>query len=278
MSSPLYREYTAVLIGGTGRLGSHLVRSFLLSPLCSRLVSIGRPGHAERLNNFITTKMGNAGAKSKLKTIDIAEDLSDLPAALKEYGTGAELAVSALGARGGRYGSASPADLFRLDVATNLSFAETAAQQLGASHVALMSHVSANYSNKTTSDDAMPGNFREAKGLLEYRIETSEVLKSLGTRVSLFKPALITGEPSDQCEAPPAVSTSSSSSVKERLIQALYPIKAQFMRTQYREISADHLALAVRINHEMCVPSEGVSMEPLGYEECMRLIGKDDDI
>ncbi|EER01812.1 hypothetical protein Pmar_PMAR012970 [Perkinsus marinus ATCC 50983] len=216
--------------------------------------------------------MGNAGAKSKLKTVDIAEDLSDLPAALKEYGTGAELAVSALGARGGRYGLASPADLFRLDVATNLSFAETAAQQLGVSHVALMSHVNANY-NKAASDEAMPGNFKEAKGLLEYRIETSEVLKSLGTRVSLFKPALITGEPSDQCG--PA---SSENLFLLLLVFGEGTTDTNFMRTQFREISADHLALAVRINHEMCVPSEGVSMEPLGYEECMRLIGKDDDI
>ncbi|KAF4735823.1 hypothetical protein FOZ63_019597, partial [Perkinsus olseni] len=75
--------------------------------------------------------MGAAGAKSKLQAIDVAEDLSDLPAAMKEHGTGAELAVSALGARGGRYGLASPADLLRLDVAENLSFAETAAQELG---------------------------------------------------------------------------------------------------------------------------------------------------
>ncbi|KAF4674706.1 hypothetical protein FOL46_004234 [Perkinsus olseni] len=329
MSSLAYHEYTAIILGGTGRLGSHLVRSFLLSPLCSRLVSVGRPGHADRLNNFITDKMGAAGAKSKLKAIDIAEDLSDLPAAMKEHGTGAELAVSALGARGGRYGLASPADLLRLDVAENLSFAETAAQDLGASHITLMSHVGANYArwtkNENAEDEATPRNFKDAKGLLEtlsdgsgnqtdptegtiaactgrtltslaalfqhpsegsrrhgqwalasgYQVETSEILKNLGTRVSIFKPSLITGEPCDQCDGPP---TSSTSSVKERLIDTLYPIQAQFMRAQYREISADHLALAIRINHEMCVPSEGVLMEPLGYEECMRLIGKDEDI
>ncbi|KAF4669299.1 hypothetical protein FOZ61_004589 [Perkinsus olseni] len=223
--------------------------------------------------------MGAAGAKSKLKAIDIAEDLSDLPAAMKEHGTGAELAVSALGARGGRYGLASPADLLRLDVAENLSFAETAAQDLGASHITLMSHVGANYArwtkNENAEDEATPRNFKDAKGLLEYQVETSEILKNLGTRVSIFKPSLITGEPCDQCDGPP---TSSTSSVKERLIDTLYPIQAQFMRAQYREISADHLALAIRINHEMCVPSEGVLMEPLGYEECMRLIGKDEDI
>ncbi|KAF4727691.1 hypothetical protein FOZ63_002866, partial [Perkinsus olseni] len=171
MSSPAYHEYTAIILGGTGRLGSHLVRSFLLSPLCSRLVSIGRPGHADRLNNFIAAEMGSAGAKSKLKAIDVAEDLSDLPAAMREHGTGTELAVSALGARGGRYGLASPADLLRLDVDKNLSFAETAAQDLGASHITLMSHVGANNAkwikNENAEDEATPRNFKDAKGLLE---------------------------------------------------------------------------------------------------------------
>ncbi|KAF4672597.1 hypothetical protein FOL47_000348 [Perkinsus chesapeaki] len=271
-----YHEYTAILLGGTGKLGSHLVRSFLLSPLCNRLVCIGRPGQADRLEKFITDKMGVAGAKSKLQAIDISEDLSDLAGAMKQYGAGAELAVSALGARGGRYNLATPADLLRLDVTENLRFAETAAQEVGASHITLMSHIAADHSKwgKGTEGKGMPKGFKEAKGLLEYRIEKSDVLKSLGTRVSIFKPSLIIGEQSDQCELPGLASVP----IKEKLVNIMYPIQAQFMLAQYREISAEHLALAIRINHEMCVPPEGVLMEPLGYEECMKLVGKDEAI
>jgi hypothetical protein len=81
-------------------------------------------------------------------------------------------------------------------------------------------------------------------------------------RLSIFRPYFIT-EPTSQ------------SSMKSVLLR-VYPIVSQFAAVKYREISAEDLALAIRLNAEICDSLSRV--EYLFYSDIMRVIGKSDQI
>ena len=60
-----------------------------------------------------------------------------------------------------------------------------------------------------------------------------------------------------------------------RLQTALYSVLSQFLPGKFREISEEDLALALRLNAELCVSAGGVT-EVLEFADIMQVIGKDD--
>ena len=87
-------------------------------------------------------------------------------------------------------------------------------------------------------------------------------------RISVFSPSFIL--------------TPESAGLLERFGNCVYPIAAQFLPSKYREISGEDLALAMRLNAELCAPPapgpDGRVFEVLRFPECMQVIGRDDRI
>jgi len=84
-------------------------------------------------------------------------------------------------------------------------------------------------------------------------------------RLSLFRPAFVY----DASELGPDRRLFDC----ERMKAASYAVFSQFLPSKYREVSADDLALALRLNAELCA-SEG-RVEELGRTEIFQVIGKD---
>ena len=60
-----------------------------------------------------------------------------------------------------------------------------------------------------------------------------------------------------------------------RMKTSAYSIYSQFLPNRFREVSIDDLALALRLNAELCAVAEGTSKEELRFEDIMQIIGKD---
>lgn len=99
--------------------------------------------------------------------------------------------------------------------------------------------------------------------------KAAEIRRSLGgiERLSYFAPQRVTGS----CETR-----------VQKLVQAVYPVVSQFLPSRYREISVEHLSLAMRLNAELCIPVKSnpgdTHLEVLMYSDCMQVIGRDDKI
>ena len=105
-----------------------------------------------------------------------------------------------------------------------------------------------------------------------------DTLPSLGLkarRISLFEPTLVIQNES----------TTDSLTPTMRVLSTLYPYISQFLPIRFKEIEDSDLALAARLNAEICGPSKPASFYPecdtlerLGYSDCMQIIGRDDRI
>ena len=64
-----------------------------------------------------------------------------------------------------------------------------------------------------------------------------------------------------------------------KVVERCYPVASQFLPARFREISPQHLALAVRLNFETCEfsPSED-GIEQLDFVDCMKIIGLEERI
>ena len=102
-----------------------------------------------------------------------------------------------------------------------------------------------------------------------------QLLKDVGFRgrTSVFKTAMI---------LPGSTETDNELSLFTRISHTSYPIISQFLPVRYRQVYADDLALAIRLNAELCLPehqkdaSEQYTVERLFYSDCMQVIGRDD--
>merc|ERR1712194_228578 len=97
--------------------------------------------------------------------------------------------------------------------------------------------------------------------------ELAEVFVSCGfPRLSIFRPALVAlpaGPPEDAAPM-------------EKAFYHAFPTVRQFMPSKFREVSLDDLILAMRLNAELCDPTEPV--ERLDFTDMMQIIGKEDTI
>ena len=109
----------------------------------------------------------------------------------------------------------------------------------------------------------------------------SLVLPGFSERKAANLLARISGIHRVSCFIPQRVS-GISTSPRGELIDAVHHIVSQFLPSKFRDISSDHLSLAMRLNSELCDP--GVSktgnpaLEMLMYADCMQVIGRDDRI
>ena len=87
-------------------------------------------------------------------------------------------------------------------------------------------------------------------------------------RVSAFRVGYVLGEEPKEALA-------------ATIVDRAYSVASQFLPTDYREISASHLALAMRLNYETCEPQyrEGSGkVESITFADCMKIIGLEDRI
>ncbi|WP_018352420.1 NAD(P)H-binding protein [Longispora albida] len=151
--------YRAVVVGGTGAVGSSLVSELLASPACTEVVSLGR----------------RAGPEREGLTQHVV-DLRDLESATAEAGAGCTVAFCTLGM--GQPSKESRADFLRVDVEYPAAFAR-GAKAAGAGHISLLSSVGASESSRAF--------YLRVKGMAEAAMSAP----GFG-RVSLFRPSLLT--------------------------------------------------------------------------------------
>jgi len=242
---PGYRLYRSVVAGATGKVGQALTKQLLLSPLCAEVHTVGR----SESRSFD----GLAAAKKKLNqhSADISKPLCGLDVASL---TGADAAFCVLGARGG-WGDSEEVAAVERDGA--IRFAELC-QAAGIPHISLL-----------TSAWAEP-----AWSFLPFSKLQAEVKEAYGSmdtfqRISLFQSGALVDEHRRTFERPGAPFWA-------RALWSAAPTTAQLMPTSFRPIRLEDLALAMRLNHELCDTRERV--EHLGFKEMMMVIGREDEV
>ncbi|CAE8634409.1 unnamed protein product [Polarella glacialis] len=242
---PRYRLYKTVVAGATGRVGEALTRQLLLSPLCAEVHSVGRR-EARAFDRL-------SAAESKLR-----HHLGDFSA--PECGvdpSSLEGVDSAFCVLGSRRGWSDPAEVAAVERDAVLKFAQLCA----AARVPHFSVLSSAWAHPKSRMQ-----FARTQG------ETAEALAAMESfrRISLFAPAAATGVAGE------LLSSENSSSLVARVLWQGLPLAAQFMPNRYRPVALDDIALAMRLNVELCDASERV--ERLQYRDMMMIIGRDSEL
>jgi len=237
-----FRAYRCVVAGTTGRIGSHLTKQLLMSPLCQEVHALARTP----ISAF------DAVAKSKLRLskVDFSHAACGLDKSFQSGFEGADAAFCCLGARGGW----AAADVTEAERDNVIRFAELCAAA-NIPHFTLLSSAMASLSSR----------LQFAKVQAEA-VDACAAMRSF-KRVSVFQPAIAVNEDGrvlGQFADHPWVS-------------ALWrgaPVAAQFLPMRFRQIIVNDITLAMRLNVELCDTAERV--EYLGFEDMMKIIGKDD--
>eukprot|EP00928_Gymnodinium_smaydae_P081456 TRINITY_DN64979_c0_g1_i1.p3 TRINITY_DN64979_c0_g1~~TRINITY_DN64979_c0_g1_i1.p3 ORF type:complete len:243 (+),score=57.29 TRINITY_DN64979_c0_g1_i1:70-798(+) len=241
---PRYRLYRCAVAGGTGLVGGTLSRQLVLSPLCSEVHAVGR-AELRTLDGLA------AAAKLRQLRCDLARPLCDVDAsALK----GVDAAFCTLGARGGW---TDDADVAAVERDGAIRFAELCAAA-GVPHFSLLSSAWADASSRLA--------FARHQGEAADAIAAMDAFR----RVSIFRPGAVVDEEGrtfDQRLGPQAWS---------RALWRAAPTAAQFLPTRFRQVPLADVALAMRLNVELCDPSGRV--EVLGFREMMQVIGREAEI
>ncbi|CAE8722755.1 unnamed protein product [Polarella glacialis] len=242
---PRYRLYKTVVAGATGRVGEALTRQLLLSPLCAEVHSVGRR-EARAFDRL-------SAAESKLR-----HHLGDFSA--PECGvdpSSLEGVDSAFCVLGSRRGWSDPAEVAAVERDAVLKFAQLCAAAK-VPHFSVLSSAWAHPKSRMQ--------FARTQG------ETAEALAAMESfrRISLFAPAAATGAAGE------LLSSENSSSLVARVLWQGLPLAAQFMPNRYRPVALDDIALAMRLNVELCDASERV--ERLQYRDMMMIIGRDSEL
>lgn len=212
--------YRAIVIGGTGAVGSALVRELIASPLCEQVSVMARSEPAEGL-------FGDERGKLRLHVVD----MNQLGTEAVAYARNCQLAFSTMGI--GQPRKVAKAEFWKVDVEYATAFAR-ACKIAGARHFSLLSSVGADPNSRT--------NYLKVKGMAEERIS------QLGfERVSLFRPSLL-------------VTKQIRYGLQDRIVQALFPLVSRFVAPRFHEIKVEDLGRAMRINAESRVASGAESL------------------
>mmetsp|Transcript_52728 Transcript_52728/g.168884 ORF Transcript_52728/g.168884 Transcript_52728/m.168884 type:complete len:242 (-) Transcript_52728:151-876(-) len=237
-----YRLYRCAVAGATGRVGEALTRQLLLSPLCSEVHALGR-AEARGFDGLAA-----ANAKLRQHRCDLSKPLCGLDASAL---AGVDAAFCVLGARGGW---ARPEDVAAVERDGAVRFAELCAAA-GVRHLSLLSSAWAGRSG--------------APAFAELQAEAARACGSMAfSRLSVFRPAAVLAPDGRALAAPGAPAWAQAA-------WRLAPAAAQFLPASFRPVRLDDLALAMRLNVELCDASE--RMEMLGYRDMMLIIGRDGD-
>jgi uncharacterized protein YbjT (DUF2867 family) len=202
--------YRAIVMGGTGAVGSALVRELIASPRCEQVTVLSRSEPADGLFGDYTSKL-------RLHVVDMNQVGSEAVAQARNC----EVAFRTMGI--GQPRKVSKELFWKVDVEYAAAFAR-ACKIAGARHFSLLSAVGADPNSHT--------NYLHVKGVAEERIQ------QLGfQRVSLFRPSLL-------------VTEHIRYGLQDRLIQPLFPLFSRFVAPRFHEIKVEDLARAMRINAE----------------------------
>ena len=202
--------YRAIVIGGTGAVGSSLVRELIASPLCEKVTLVARQEPVEGL-------FDDSKGKLRVEVIDMQQLGTEAVAPARNC----DLAFSTMGI--GQPRKVAKEEFWKVDVEYTTAFAR-ACKIAGAKHFSLLSSVGANANSLT--------NYLKVKGVVEERIQ------QLGfPRVSLFRPSLL-------------VTKQIRYGLQDRLTQALFPIFSRMFAPKFREIKVEDLGRAMRLNAE----------------------------
>eukprot|EP00933_Yihiella_yeosuensis_P067216 TRINITY_DN71942_c0_g1_i1.p1 TRINITY_DN71942_c0_g1~~TRINITY_DN71942_c0_g1_i1.p1 ORF type:complete len:244 (-),score=34.39 TRINITY_DN71942_c0_g1_i1:142-873(-) len=240
-----YRLIRSVVAGATGRAGEALTRQLLLSPLCEEVQTVGR--RETRAFDGLSA----ASAKLKQHVGDFSVERCDIePSRLM----GADAAFCLIGAPSGWSNEANVASVERDAV---LRFAELCAAA-GIPHFSMLSSAWASPQSKMAFARIQAETIEAVSKIDEFR------------RVSLFLPSAAVGQDGallSSIETPPLPARAAWWGV---------PLAAQFMSNRYRPMALEDIALAMRLNAELCTASERV--EKLEFRDMMMIIGKENEI
>ena len=213
-SSSQDASYAAVVLGGTGAVGSALVRELLASARCTRVIAIVR-----RRTDALAS-LPNAAAKLSMHEVSM-DELADATRDVLASSPRASAAFCTLGV--GQPRKVSPEEHWRVDVEYAGAFAG-AARAAGAEQFTLLSSVSA--------DPMSRSRYLRVKGAAEAAIRAEDF-----PRVSLFRPSLL-------------VTPEIRYGLQDRVSQFVFPKISRFLPSRYREITVAELGRAMRINAE----------------------------
>eukprot|EP00929_Paragymnodinium_shiwhaense_P087143 TRINITY_DN47423_c0_g1_i1.p1 TRINITY_DN47423_c0_g1~~TRINITY_DN47423_c0_g1_i1.p1 ORF type:complete len:262 (-),score=47.68 TRINITY_DN47423_c0_g1_i1:70-798(-) len=241
---PRYRLYKSVVAGVTGQIGEALTKQLLLSPLCSEVHAAGR--------RATSAFKSLAAAESKLRQhqIDISRPNCGVDASELE---GVNVAFCTLGSRSGWGGDAAEVAAVERDGV--IRFAELCA-------AAKVPHFTLLTSAWADKDCAVPGlsSFAKPQGEAVAAISAMESFQ----RVSIFKPSAALDAEGQPMGRPGL-----------NLFRGM-PLAAQFLPTRFRPVPMADIVLAMRLNAELCDPTQRV--EELGFQDMMQIIGREGDV
>ena len=203
-------SYRAVVLGGTGAVGSSLVRELLLSPRCESVLLLVR-----KQTDLFSTHSGNGKIQQRIV------EMENLERETTQAAIGYEVAFSTLGV--GQPRKIHKEEFWKVDVEYNRAFAK-GCLKAGIRHASLLSAVGSNENSPTY--------YIRVKGSAE------KALTDLGfPRLSLFRPSLL-------------VTKSLRYGFQDLVTQAVFPKISWMLPSKYHEISVENLGRAMRLNAE----------------------------
>jgi uncharacterized protein YbjT (DUF2867 family) len=203
-------DYRAIVIGGTGAVGSSLVSELLASPLCEQVTVVARHEPAPGLF---------PDRKGKLRFHIL--DMGQLASQAIPHARNCDAAFSTMGI--GQPRKVAKQEFWKVDVEQNTAFAR-ACKIAGVRHFSLLSSVGADPNSRT--------NYLHVKGVAEERIQQMGF-----ARTSFFRPSLL-------------VTKQIRYGLQDRLTQTLFPLLSRFFAPKFHEIEVEDLGRAMRINAE----------------------------
>lgn len=204
------RAYRTIIIGGTGAVGSALVRELMASPHCEQVTVVARSEPAQGL-------FDDGNSKLRVRVVDMNQLGNEVIA----YARHCDAAFSTMGI--GQPRKAAKEQFWKVDVEYNTAFAR-ACKIAGAQHFSLLSSVGADPNSRT--------NYLHVKGVVEERIQ------QLGFgRVSLFRPSVL-------------MTKQIRYGLQDSVTQALAPLVSRLLPPRFHQIKVEDLARAMRINAE----------------------------
>ena len=217
---PSFQPYKAVLAGGTGYVGRQMTKQLLLSPLCQKLVVIGRQPIIGLEKMTSSSKLQQVQADFQSPTFD--EDVADAV-------RGADVAFCLLGTRFGWANEADQNLMLEVDVGYTERFAHVC-RNAGVRHFSLTSIQGADVKSYSKS--------KKTKALAE-----AAVAEVGFERLSIYRPFVITDEKSNVNEGAPGISAV--------LRRKITPKVSKFLPSTFMPVSRADLALAMRLNAEV---------------------------
>ena len=203
-------SYRAVIVGGTGAVGSAVVRALLESGRCEYVLAIVRRP---------VTLFDSLPNRDKLAIAVI--DFADLREETASRATGHEVAFCTVGI--GQPRKVSDEEFRRVDVEYAGAFAQ-AARAAGARHISLLSAIGSNAGSRNR--------YIRTKGQAEEAVIAAGI-----PRTSIFRPSVLA---TDEIRY----------GFQDRLTQAFFPLFSPLLPRRYHEIHVEELGNVMQLNAE----------------------------